>query len=83
MSIIGKAGVFGMAVCAFSSVAVCQVRTYGPVEPYLHVGRSISVPPFQQQDQQSYDHSGTRGRMGLGANPAHPEGPGNFSTPGR
>lgn len=24
-----------------------------------------------------YGHSGTRGRLGLGASPAHPEGPGN------
>ncbi len=28
-------------------------------------------------DRRDYDYSGTRGRMGLGANPAHPEGPGN------
>jgi len=24
-----------------------------------------------------FDHSGTRGRLGLGASPHHPEGPGN------
>lgn len=28
-------------------------------------------------DRRAYDYSGTRGRMGLGADPAHPEGPGN------
>ncbi len=28
-------------------------------------------------DRRDYDYSGTRGRMGLGADPAHPEGPGN------
>jgi len=28
-------------------------------------------------DRRAHDYSGTRGRMGLGANPAHPEGPGN------
>jgi hypothetical protein len=28
-------------------------------------------------DRQDYDESGTRGRMGLGASPLHPEGPGN------
>jgi hypothetical protein len=30
-------------------------------------------------DRKDFDESGTRGRMGLGANPMHPEGPGNFS----
>jgi hypothetical protein len=28
-------------------------------------------------DRRAYDYSGTRGRMGLGASPYHPEGPGN------
>lgn len=28
-------------------------------------------------DRRDYDDSGTRGRIGLGADPAHPEGPGN------
>lgn len=28
-------------------------------------------------DRADYDYSGSRGRMGLGADPAHPEGPGN------
>ena len=30
-------------------------------------------------DRKAYGESGTRGRMGLGADPAHPEGPGNPS----
>ena len=30
-------------------------------------------------DRKAFDELGTRGRMGLGADPAHPEGPGNFS----
>jgi hypothetical protein len=29
------------------------------------------------RDRANYHHSGTRGRMGLGANPRSPEGPGN------
>ncbi len=32
-----------------------------------------------QQDRIHYDSSAPVGRMGLGADPAHPEGPGNFS----
>lgn len=30
-------------------------------------------------DRAEFDRSGTRGRMGLGASPFHPEGPGNPS----
>jgi hypothetical protein len=30
-----------------------------------------------RQDHNAYDRSGSRGRMGLGASPFHPEGPGN------
>ncbi len=30
-------------------------------------------------DRIHYDHSGTRGRDGLGESPEHPEGPGNFA----
>ena len=36
-------------------------------------GRSISP------DWYRYHHSGTRGRLGRGANPRHPEGPGDPS----
>lgn len=32
-------------------------------------------------DRKDYDESGTRGRLGLGASPYHPEGPGNPSGP--
>ena len=32
---------------------------------------------LSRQDRADYDRSGTRGRMGLGASPYHPEGPGN------
>lgn len=34
-------------------------------------------PSLSDCDRRAYDYSGTRGRMGLGADPAHPEGPGN------
>lgn len=32
---------------------------------------------FDDCGRKAYDESGTPGRMGLGADPAHPEGPGN------
>lgn len=41
-----------------------------------------SQPPctsLDDCDRKAYGESGTRGRMGLGADPAHPEGPGNVS----
>jgi hypothetical protein len=31
------------------------------------------------RDRANFHHSGTRGRVGLGANPHRPEGPGNVS----
>jgi hypothetical protein len=37
-----------------------------------------SVAP-SRWDRLRFHRSGTRGRMGLGADPAHPEGPGNVS----
>ena len=49
-------------------------RPYDPCQP----GYSL-----QSQDQAIYDCSGTRGRIGLGASPFHPEGPGNVVSPGR
>ncbi len=42
--------------------------------------RGYPAPSYERADQWRYDQSGTRGRIGLGADPAHPEGPGN---PGR
>ena len=37
-----------------------------------------SVAP-SRWDRHRFHRSGTRGRMGLGADPIHPEGPGNVS----
>lgn len=52
----------------------------GPLPPnpppsWLAEGRSVA-----EWDRLRYDYSGTRGRMGLGASPFRPEGPGNFSS---
>lgn len=45
-------------------------------------GPTPRKPCFSRDDcdRKAYDESGTRGRMGLGADPAHPEGPGNVSN---
>jgi hypothetical protein len=68
-----------------SGGAIAQMSYYefGPAPPYLPAGRIAQGRPVQELDQLRYGYSGTRGRMGLGADPAHPEGPGNFSSPGR
>lgn len=51
---------------------------FSPPAGWLAEGRSAAA-----WDRYRYDESGTRGRLGLGADPMHPEGPGNFSSPGR
>ena len=65
------------------AIAQTSYSEYGPAPPnpppgWIAQGRSV-----QELDWFRYGYSGTRGRMGLGADPAHPEGPGNFSSPGR
>ncbi|WP_148210609.1 hypothetical protein [Beijerinckia indica] len=49
--------------------------TYDP-----DAGSSLPVDVYRQR---LYHNSGTAGRMGLGADPYHPEGPGNVVTPMR
>lgn len=73
-----------VAAILASGGAFAQTYKYGEPPPpnpppsWSEEGRSAD-----SWDRYRYNYSGTRGRMGLGANPAHPEGPGNFSTPGR
>jgi hypothetical protein len=63
-------------------------------EPYRHLAaqREFEAPLYiyhspypcssrDDCDRKDYDESGTRGRLGLGASPYHPEGPGNPSGP--
>jgi hypothetical protein len=51
------------------------------IPPPIVKGHPASLKPacssLADCDRRAHDYSGTRGRMGLGANPAHPEGPGN------
>jgi hypothetical protein len=46
---------------------------------YEHRSVSIAAPWIDDAD---FDHSGTLGRLGLGANPVDPEGPGNVENGG-
>lgn len=51
-----------------------------PAESVAKSGYKKRHATMSQQDRASYRQSGTRGRMGLGANPRNPEGPGNVGT---
>jgi hypothetical protein len=64
------------------AIAQSSYDEYGP-PPNPPPGWIAQGRPVQEWDRFRYGYSGTRGRMGLGADPAHPEGPGNFSSPGR
>ncbi len=48
-------------------------------------GAYYGYPPYgasaDQWNQYENNYSGTLGRQGLGADPRHPEGPGNASSP--
>jgi hypothetical protein len=59
------------------AIAQTSYYEYGPAPPNLPPGEIAQGRPVQELDRLRY------GRMGLGADPAHPEGPGNFSSPGR
>jgi hypothetical protein len=66
-----------------AAIAQTSYDEYGPAPPNPPQGRIARGRPVQEWDWFRYGYSGSRGRMGLGADPAHPEGPGNFSSPGR
>lgn len=63
--------------------ALIVLAAAGPAaaEPFLAPPPTrTALPPCHSRadcDRRAYDYSGTRGRMGLGADPRHPEGPGN------
>jgi hypothetical protein len=60
MKTIGTIVIGATAFCAFSTSAFPQVRTFGPAAPYLITGRSVSVPAYHAEDQQSFDDAGGR-----------------------
>jgi len=70
------------ATVLLASVRVVAAEDQHDQPPY---GSYQQNPPpctsLADCDRKAYGESGTRGRMGLGADPAHPEGPGNVSEP--
>jgi len=72
-------------LAASNGIASAQYFYLGPTGPYgpdgLYENRSVGVGPAPSRvDHWRFDRSGTRGRLGLGADPLHPEGPGNPSN---
>jgi hypothetical protein len=67
----------GILVASAGAVAADERYAF-PGAPGFYAyreGRSSAVP----QEQTHQDSSAIVGRMGLGADPTHPDGPGNFS----
>ena len=61
------------------STSLPSNQYYGP---YENNGRFVKPNPSltsSRADRNAFFRAGTRGRMGLGASPLHPEGPGNYS----
>jgi len=60
------------------STSLPSNQYYGP---YENNGRFVkpNTSLTSHSDRNAFFRSGTRGRMGLGASPLHPEGPGNYS----
>jgi hypothetical protein len=78
MKIIG-AFLVAAAICAPSAVFAQTQRYPAPAPGYDPYDPCEPGYSAQSQDRAAYDCSGTRGRMGLGASPFHPEGPGNVT----
>jgi hypothetical protein len=74
-SISGVAAAMIITTIAFTQ-AQAQPLYRGPHYHGMYGHRSIAPAT---RDRRHFSHSGTRGRQGLGASPAHPEGAGNVS----
>lgn len=74
-----KIGLAATVLLASVRVVVAQEQ-YAPPQ-YGSYHNPAPCTSLADCDRKAYDKSGTRGRMGLGADPAHPEGPGNVSGP--
>ncbi len=83
---------FGLATAGLFAVMPAQAQAphyprnpppgyYYPAPGYSPWAPGAYGPSAQQWTQYEYDRSGTLGRQGLGADPRHPEGPGNAVSP--
>ena len=71
MKLLEKIVVGAVAACAFAGIAAAQVRTFGPMAPYLVTGRSVSVPPLAHQDQRNDKDANAPGAMDSDAASGH------------
>jgi hypothetical protein len=60
-------------------MATAQPRSHLQADQFYSIHQGPNQVAPSRWDRIRYDHSGTRGRDGLGASAAHPEGPGNVS----
>ncbi|MGO8844565.1 MAG: hypothetical protein ACLQFI_04355 [Methylocella sp.] len=77
-----KIGLAAAVLLASAGVLGAQEQYPAGSDTYYRYQNGIyeyrSVAP-SRWDRHRFHRSGTRGRMGLGADPMHPEGPGNVS----
>ncbi len=71
---------------AFAGLNVIALTGAAEASPIKPVSANQFAAVYQLQDRYDafgqiahYGHSGSIGRLNYGANPMHPEGPGNFS----
>lgn len=72
-------GLATAVLLASVGVAAAQPRNHLRAEQFYSIHQSGNQVAPSRWDRTRYDHSGTRGRDGLGASPWRPEGPGNVS----
>jgi hypothetical protein len=72
-------GIATAVLLASVGMAAAQPRYHLRTEQFYSIDQGPNQVAPSRWDRIRYDHSGTRGREGLGASPRHPEGPGNVS----
>jgi hypothetical protein len=75
-------GLISAALVISGAVAAQENRAKQPADPNQYYGLyhnpAQAIAP-SENDNDAFDHAGTRGREGLGAETSGPEGPGNVS----
>ena len=64
------------SILVIGAAAAQQAYPTRASQYYGYYGQDPGFAP-SRADRAAFDRSGTRGHMGLGASPYHPEGPGN------
>ncbi len=82
MTTIRTLALAGLTVIASMGVASAAQIQVAPADPFYALAseQGLSGVPSMRNGVAFYGHSGSIGRLNFGANPVHPEGPGNFSN---